>query len=201
LKTGSLNDRANVAQISAASASQAAAQVRLDQLKAEADGKAVDTYEAAIKQAQAALLTVQLALSETEIKAPFAGTIAKINLKLGEQVAAGTPAIVLADFSGWRIETKDLTEIKVPSVKAGQPVTVKVDALPDIELKGKVESIGQVSQLNSGDVVYPVKVSLLDNDPRLRWGMTVVVKFDTLALPASASVWVVHGRLAANLFR
>jgi len=177
LRIGSLSDRASVAQIGAASASEAAAQVRLDQLKAEAAGKTVDTYAAAIKQAEASLLAAQLALSETEIKAPFAGTIAKINLKLGEQVAAGTPALVLADLSGWRVETNDLTEIKVPSIKAEQLVTVKADALPDIELKGKVDSIGEVSQLKSGDVVYTVKVSLGDNDPRLRWGMTVVVKF------------------------
>ena len=177
LKIGSLNDRASVAQIDAASAGEAAAQAQLDQLQAEAAGKAVDTYAAAIKQAEAGLLAAQLALSETEITAPFAGTIAKINLKLGEQAAAGAPAIVLADLSGWRVETNDLTEIKVPLVKVGQAVTVKADALPDIELKGKVDSIGEVSQLKSGDVVNTVKVSLIDNNPRLRWGMTVVVKF------------------------
>ena len=177
LKIGSLNDRASVAQIDAASAGEAAAQAQLDQLQAEAAGKAVDTYAAAIKQAEAGLLAAQLALSETEITAPFAGTIAKINLKLGEQAAAGAPAIVLADLSGWRVETNDLTEIKVPLVKVGQAVTVKADALPDVELKGKVDSIGEVSQLKSGDVVYTVKVSLIDNNPRLRWGMTVVVKF------------------------
>ena len=178
LKAGSPNDRANVAQISAASASETAAQVRLNQLQAEADGKAVDTYEPEIKQAEATLLAAQLALSGTEIRAPFAGTIAQINLKPGEQVAAGTPAIVLADLSGWQVETKDLNEIKVPSVKVGQSVTVRADALPDVELKGKVESIGDVSQLNGGDVVYPVKIDLLDDDPRLRWGMTVEVTFE-----------------------
>ena len=177
LKIGSLSDRASAAQIEAASASEAAAQAQLDQLQAEAAGKAVDTYAAAIKQAEAGLLAAQLALSETEITAPFAGTIAKITLNLGEQAAAGIPAIVLADLSGWRVETNDLTEIKVPLVKVGQAVTVKADALPDVELKGKVDSIGEVSQLKSGDVVYTVKVSLIDNNQRLRWGMTVVVKF------------------------
>ena len=177
LKAGSLSDRASVAQIGAATASEAAAQAQLDQLQAEAAGTAVDTYAAAIKQAEAGLLAAQLALSETEITAPFAGTIAKINLKLGEQVGPGGPAIVLADLSGWRVETNDLTEIKVPSVKAGQALTVKADALPDVTLKGQVDSIGDVSQLKSGDVVYTVKVSLADNNPSLRWGMTVVVKF------------------------
>ena len=62
-------------------------------------------------------------------------------------------------------------------MKAGQAVIVNVDALPDVQLKGTVSSIGGVSQLNGGDVVYPVKIDLSDVDPRLRWGMTVVVKF------------------------
>lgn len=177
LKTGSLSNLADAAQNKAASAEVTAAQVQLDQLKAEADGQAVDTYGAAIQQAQAALLSAQQSLSQTEIRAPFAGTVVQIDLNLGEQVAAGSPAVVLADLSSWRVETKDLTEIKVPLVKVGQAVVVTLDALPDVELKGTVESISGVSQLNGGDVVYPVKINLIDNDPRLRWGMTAVVNF------------------------
>ncbi len=176
LKTGSPGNLANAAQIKAASAEAAATQAQLDQLKAEADGKAADTYGAAIQQAQAALLSAQQTLAQTEIRAPFAGTVVQISLNLGEQIATGKPAVVLADLSSWRVETKDLTEIKVPLVKVGQAVTVNVDALPDVELKGTVESISGVSQLNGGDVVYPAKIDLSDSDPRLRWGMTVVVK-------------------------
>lgn len=59
-----------------------------------------------------------------------------------------------------------------------QAVTIKVDALPELALKGIVDSIGAVSQLKSGDVVYPVKIKLIDNDPQLRWGMTVAVTFE-----------------------
>ena len=86
--------------------------------------------------------------------------------------------MVLADLSGWQIETDDVTEIKVPSIKVGQTVAVKFDALPDVTLKGAVESISSVSQLKSGDVVYPVKIKVLESDPRLRWGMTAAVTFD-----------------------
>lgn len=177
LKAGSPGDRASSAQIAAASASETAAQARLDQLQAEAAGKVADPHQAAIQQAEAAVLSARQALSETEIHAPFAGTIARINIKLGEQATAGAPAMVLADLSSWQIETKDLTEIKVPAVEVGQSITARFDALPNVELKGTVRSIGAVSQLNSGDVVYPVKIDLLDNDPRLRWGMTVLVQF------------------------
>jgi multidrug efflux pump subunit AcrA (membrane-fusion protein) len=178
LKAGSPSDRAQSAQITAAKASEAAANARLAQLQAELDGKAADTFEAAIQQAEVAIDSAKIALSQTELLAPFAGTIAQLNLKAGESTPANLSAVVLADLSGWQIETDDVTEIKVPDIKVGQTVAVKFDALPDVTLKGAVESISSVSQVKSGDVVYPVKVKLLESDPRLRWGMTAAVSFD-----------------------
>jgi HlyD family secretion protein len=111
------------------------------------------------------------------LRAPFAGTIARLDIKVGETVAPGALAAVLADLSGWQIETDDLTELKVPAIQIGQPVTVALDALPDAALQGQVKAIGQMYQEKSGDVVYPVKIDLIDHDPRLRWGMTVRVTF------------------------
>jgi HlyD family secretion protein len=178
LKSGSPSDRATSAQIDAAKASEAAAQARLDQLIAERDGKATDSFEAGIQQAQAAIDSAQVALAQTELRAPIAGTIAQLNLKTGELTPRDQPAVVLADLSGWQIETDDVTEIKVPSLKVGQGVTIVFDALPDVELKGEVESISDVAQVKSGDVVYPVKIKVLENDPRLRWGMTAAVTFE-----------------------
>jgi HlyD family secretion protein len=178
LKAGSPGDRATGAQIGAAKASEAAAQARLDQLVAERDGKAVDSFEAAIQQAQAAIDSAKIALTQTELRAPFAGTIAQLNLKAGELTPRDKPAVVLADLSGWQIETDDVTEIKVPALKVGQGVTIVFDALPDVALKGEVTSISSVAQIKSGDVVYPVKIKVLDNDPRLRWGMTAAVTFE-----------------------
>jgi multidrug resistance efflux pump len=178
LKSGSPGDRATTAQIDAAQASEAAAQARLDQLMAERDGRAADSFEAAMQQAQAAIDSANVALAQTELRAPFAGTIAQLNLKAGEIAPRDQPAVVLADLSGWQIETDDVTEIKVPTLKVGQGVTIVFDALPDVELKGEVESISSVAQVRSGDVIYPVKIKVLDNDPRLRWGMTAAVTFE-----------------------
>lgn len=178
LRSGSPADRAVVAQMAAAEAGAAAAQARLAQLQAEADGKAVDTFAAQLQQAEAAVAAARLTLAETELIAPFGGTVAQLNLKVGEQIASGAPAVVLADLSGWIIETNDVTEIKVPEIQVGQTVSIKVDALPELELTGQVESIGAVSQVRSGDVTYPVKIKLTTSDPRLRWGMTAVVLFE-----------------------
>ncbi|HSD85790.1 MAG TPA: HlyD family efflux transporter periplasmic adaptor subunit, partial [Anaerolineae bacterium] len=179
LKSGSPSDRAAGAQLSAAQAGEKAAQARLAQLLAERDGKATDSFEATIQQAQAAIEGAQVALAQTELHSPFAGTIAQLNLKVGERAPSDKPAVVLADLSSWKLETDDVTEIKVPTLKVGQGVTIKFDALPDVELKGKVESISSVAQSKSGDVVYPVKIKVLEGDPRLRWGMTAAVTFES----------------------
>ena len=175
LKSGSAIYRADRAQIAAAAAQRDAAQARLDQLKAELEGKTESTYAAAMKQAEVAVQSARTALDDTELRAPFAGTIAQLNFKPGERVTPGAIKVVLADLSGWQIVTDDLTETKVPSIKIGQPVKITIDALPELELQGEVEAISAVSQLKGGDVTYPVKIKLIDNDSRLRWGMTAAV--------------------------
>lgn len=177
LQSGSANYRATAAEISAAQAQLAAAQARLAELQAEANGKPNPTYAAAIQQAEAALQAAQTAVADTELRAPFAGTIAKLSLKVGETAAPGVTVAILADFSGWQVKTDDLTEIKVPGVKTGQTVAVTFDALPDVQLPGQVEAIGALFQTSSGDIVYPVTIKLLQSDPRLRWGMTAAVDF------------------------
>jgi HlyD family secretion protein len=177
LKSG-LSYQATGAEIAAAQARLKAGQAQLDQLQAETKGQPNPTYAAAIQEAEAALQSARTAVADTELRAPFAGTIAQLKVKVGETAAPGTLAAQLADFSNWLVETTDLTEIKVPNVKEGQSVVVTFDALPELELKGAVDSIGTLYQTNSGDIVYPVKIKLIDTDPRLRWGMTALVEFE-----------------------
>jgi hypothetical protein len=66
----------------------------------------------------------------------------------------------------------------VVEVQLGQKVTVVPDALPDLELAGTVEEISDTFQEKQGDVTYTVRIRLDEVDPRLRWGMTVVVTFE-----------------------
>jgi HlyD family secretion protein len=76
------------------------------------------------------------------------------------------------------VETTDLTEIDVVELSEEQPVHVKLDALPDVELKGTILSIGQTFAENQGDVVYDVTILLSDTHPAMRWGMTASVSFE-----------------------
>jgi hypothetical protein len=84
----------------------------------------------------------------------------------------------VADFSSWVVKTTDLTEIDVVNLQEGQPVTLTLDAIPGVTLKGYVLSIAQNYGERQGDVVYEVTVLLTDQHPAMRWGMTAQVHFE-----------------------
>jgi multidrug resistance efflux pump len=118
------------------------------------------------------------ALANAEVRVPFPGVITNFDLKVGEYASAGKPVVTIADTSSWVVKTTDLTEIDVVELGEGQPVTVTLDALPGVELKGNILSIGQSYSENQGDVVYEVTVLLTDKNAAMRWGMTAEVKFE-----------------------
>jgi HlyD family secretion protein len=142
------------------------------------DPDEVASATASLKAAQVALEAAQSALKNSEIIAPFAGQIADITIIQGEWVNANQVAIVLADFSQWEVQTDDLTELDVPAIQLGQAVTVRADALPEVELRGSVDAIKDLSEEKRGDVTYTVTILLDKGDPRLRWGMTVSINFE-----------------------
>ena len=111
------------------------------------------------------------------VLAPFDGVVAELNAKSGSSIKAGEVAVTIADFSSWLIETTDLTEIDVVKLSEGQPLSITLDAIPDAQLAGVIQSIGQSYEEKQGDIVYPVTVALEDSHPSLRWGMTAVVTF------------------------
>ena len=135
--------------------------------------------EAGLVAAQAALTSAQAALSDFELTAPLTGTVARVDLDVGEFAAPGTPVISLGGTSNWYVETDDLTEIDVVQVAVGQPVKVTVDAIPDREFDGVVTEIAPRSETKRGDVTYTVTIELPDSDDLpVRWGMTVFVDIE-----------------------
>ncbi len=166
------------ANLSLAQASLTLAEQDYEKVKDGPDPDLLASAQAREKAAETGLAAAKAALANRQLVAPFDGTIAQLNLKVGEQAAPGMTAAVLTDFSGWIVETDDLTENEVPNVQVGQDANVTFDALPELSLKGKVQSISDVHTDKNGDVTYTTKVSLAKSDPRLRWGMTAVVHFD-----------------------
>ena len=155
-----------------------AAKAKLDNLMKPPSAADIASADAGIASAQADLQSAQAVLADTELHAPFAGTVATIDTKVGEAVTAGAPIIQLADFSAWQVETTDLTEINIVNVQVGDAAALSFDAIPDLELTGKVTNIEPFGTDHQGDIVYKVTVTPDKMDPRLRWNMTAKVSIE-----------------------
>ena len=158
-------------------------QADLDLLKAGTRTEQIVKAEADVVGAYATLRKAQAALSDTELRAPFAGTIAWLNTRVGERTDPGQPLIQLADLSSWIIETDDLTEIEVVDVLVGAPVSITFDAVTDLELPGHVVWITPYGEKKEGDITYTVRVCPEEGDPRLLWNMTAIVNIDPTQEP------------------
>ena len=138
----------------------------------------IATAETRITTAENALLAAQSALSDLDLVATMDGTVVELDINPGEQVSPGRPVITLADFSQWYVETDNLTEIEVVDVSLDQRVEIIPDALPEMTLLGIVETISDTFEEKRGDITYTTRILVDEIDPRLRWGMTVVVSFE-----------------------
>lgn len=169
----------NSALLEEARAKAAFAEDRLAELE-ENDGidpDQVAAAEANLSSANTALEAALAAINSRELKAEIAGMVIDLSLEAGQFVAAGVPVIDVADLSAWKVETENLTEVDVVQLAVGQEATVILDALPEVELKGKVVNINQRYEIKRGDVTYTVTVALDPTDQPLRWGMTAAVRF------------------------
>ncbi|MGD2133885.1 MAG: HlyD family secretion protein [Maricaulaceae bacterium] len=95
-----------------------------------------------VRAAQARADRAALDLARTEVRAPNAGMVAQADrLDAGEYVDAGEPVLALVGADRVWIEAQ-YKEAHTTNMRPGQPVTIKIDAYPDLELTGAIESIG-----------------------------------------------------------
>ncbi len=142
------------------------------------DPDAIASAEARIRAAESSLEAAQADLTRLDLVATMDGKILNFDLKPGQAVSPGISIVDIINFSEWYVETENLTEIEVVDIQIGQKVTVIPDALPELNLAGEVVEISDTFTEKRGDITYTVKIQLTDSDPRLRWGMTVVVEFE-----------------------
>ncbi len=123
----------------------------------------------------AVLESAKANLAQATLAAPFAGTVASIDVIHGELVQAGQAILTFASLDALQIETTDLGERDILRVKIGQRVDVYIEAL-DVTVTGKVIRISPIPETVGGDVVYPVTIELDEQPDGLLWGMTAEVQ-------------------------
>jgi multidrug resistance efflux pump len=137
----------------------------------------IDALQARITAAEASVESAKAALDHLDLESTIDGIVVKQDLIIGQLVQAGQPMMIIADYSKIYAETDDLTEIEVVDISNGQDVTVVADALPDVEMTGIVEKIDNIFEEKRGDITYTARILLNNVDPRIKWGMTVVITF------------------------
>jgi membrane fusion protein (multidrug efflux system) len=182
-------EQSNSAQVKVAAAKLAAAEAEIATKTATsiaADGD--------VQKAIADIHKAEVNLSYCTIRAPESGKITRKNVEPGTYIQTGEQLFAIVPIEVWVVA--NFKETQLDRMRVGQPVTVKVDAYPDMDLHGKVDSIqsGTGSRFSmlpaenaTGNYVkvvqrVPVKILLdggnTDHDRVLMPGMSVVPEVD-----------------------
>jgi RND family efflux transporter MFP subunit len=137
--------------------------------------KALRTANLNLQIAETQLKNSKEELMKTEILAPFDGTVVDIGVKENDQLSAfdysSKTAVYLIDTRTVKMEGV-VDEVDIYKVKVGQDTIITVDALPGVELKGKVTFISPFGNQTAGVVEFPVTISLDATEIELKGGLT-----------------------------
>jgi membrane fusion protein (multidrug efflux system) len=98
----------------------------------------VASIRAQVEQQSASVQQAELALSYTRIYAPESGYITRKSVEPGDFVQPGQPLLALVSDRLWVVA--NFKETQLALMRSGQPVTLKLDAFPQLRLRGHVES-------------------------------------------------------------
>ena len=175
---------ANVEQINLAKTSQGVAQAGI--AKAQAN---IQKIQAVLKVKQAAIDNAKLRVGYARLTSPIAGKIGRKNVVVGQYVQPGQNLFtIVADSTFWVVA--NFKETQLEKIQLGQPVDIKLDAYPNLDVKGRVASLSDATGARfallpadnaSGNFVkitqrVPVKIEILNPEKyknQLRAGLSV----------------------------
>jgi len=150
--------------------------------------------EAELRAKEASVAVAQVNLDYTRIVAPTDGVLGERKVRPGQLVSAGTQVVSLVGNIVWVIA--NYKETQLAHVRVGNRAEVRVDGIPGVVWRGRVDTISPASGAQfsllppdnaSGNFTkiaqrVPVKIAL-DPDQqlsdRLRSGMSVVASIKT----------------------
>ena len=137
------------------------------------------TIEASIARDRAALAAANAQLSYTVLRSPQAGVVLRKHVEPGEMIAAGTPAVTLADLGNIWLKIY-IPEPQLGRVKLGQTAEVRTDSYPGKVYRGTVSFISSEAEFTPKNIqtqeervklVFAVKIRLENPNQELKPGM------------------------------
>lgn len=165
------------------------AQRNLESLQTGPTDEQIRRLELQIEQAELGLEEAQADLASAAITSPFAGVVAAVNVQEGTQAPVGLPAVSILDDSVHYAEIA-VDEIDIGQVYEMQPVSIVVDAYPDVTIEATVDRIEPLPTISGGIIAYPVRMRISDDTlVDIRDGMTASARIlverreDVLLIP------------------
>lgn len=165
----------------------AATRAELAAINMKEDMPLPDRLESALTQARSDLRLAYQALERTRVRAPSAGTVLRVDAKVGELTGPTSPQplVTFGDLSQMKVRA-EVEERDLGKIRLGQRVVVRSDAFPDKDINGRVtaiaSAIGAPNIVSRGprrpsDVDVLEVVATLDDASELVTGMRVDVFF------------------------
>lgn len=174
------------AQVKRAEAGIASAKAQLGSLQASREQLLAD-----VNSAKANVNLIGVDASSAEVVAPISGTIGNLGVRLGSRVSAQTRLLAIVPLEKTFVEA-NFKETQITKMRVGQQVSVHLDAYPDYEFSGHIDSFSPASGAefsllppenatgNFNKVVQRVPVKIVldqqGNAPVLRPGLSAKVK-------------------------
>jgi membrane fusion protein, multidrug efflux system len=108
------------------------AQIAVAERNAKAAQAGINAKKAVVDQAK-------VTLGYSRITAPVNGQVVNRQVNLGSYVSPGAQLMAVVPDHMW--VTANFKETQLAHMKIGQPVAIKVDAFPDIQFQGRVDSV------------------------------------------------------------
>lgn len=139
----------------------------------------LSTLEANVARDRAALAAVEAQLGYTTLRSPQVGVVLRKHVESGEIIAAGTPAVTIADLHDVWLKIY-VPESKLGRVKLGQKADIVTDSYPGKRYRGRVTFISSEAEFTPKNVqtqeervklVFAVKITVDNPAQELKPGM------------------------------
>lgn len=160
-----------------------------------ASSVSLEAADAAATASQAQLEKLEAVVEQRQLTAPFGGTVGLPRVDLGQYIAPGTIVATLQDISTMRVDFS-VPEQRLPDLKIGQPLTVRIDGL-DREFAG--ELVGIDPRVDPASRMVALRGTIANAEGMLTPGQFVRIKVDlpeesdVMALPLTALVFSLYG--------
>jgi HlyD family secretion protein len=156
------------------------------------------TAESEVVAAKVAVENARIALEDTDVRAPVAGTILNKRVERGQvisspttDVGGGTLLMTMANLDEVRVRTR-VDETDIGKLVPGMEARISVASFPGKRFAGTIEKIEPQATVEQNVTLFPVLISLPNAEHLLRPGMNVEARFevarrdDVLTVPITA---------------